>query len=250
MLTLNLYRDGLVQKGVANDYDHFFDDYEKYLDYKDWIVKSCIEHGIKPRKDSGHYSGMTAYYYDDNGKRQPINLKLNDEEQAYLQSLIAQVPKKYWDYLVLGSNFVYRSIVTARKYKIGDFKYFKSYLKTDKQRAYLKALNEITLEHLDYKDFLEKYKEEIKSKRSLVIIDPPYVDTNQEQYKGSFDEAQTKELVAMLNDLGCDFIFYNHDEDKVVEWLKDYFDFWVIPTCKPATTSNGKRRDIMAYVKR
>ena len=247
VLSVNLFYDGLVKRAVVNDYDHFFDNYLEYLAYKDWVVNECLNHGIKPRKGCGHFGEMRTYWIDSDKVRHSLQSKPNEEEKEYLQSLLKQVPKKLWSYFALGSNFVYSSRSSTSGVKLSDFRYFKSYLPTDKQRNYLKVLKEIEVENMDYNDFLDKHSSSF-NKDSLLILDPPYIGTNQFQYKSQFTEEKTIKLINTAKNLKCDFIFFNHNQDQIEEWLQG-LNYSIQLTGKKSITANKNRKDVMAYVK-
>lgn len=71
VLSVNLFREGIVERAVINDYDRLFDLYPAYLDIKDNLIKKCLEAGfIKSNK------------------------RLNDTQREYLQSMIATIDEK------------------------------------------------------------------------------------------------------------------------------------------------------------
>lgn len=241
VISVNLFNDGLVEKAVINDYDHFFDNYGTYLDYKDLVVKKCTELGLrKTKEDKNGY-----YYLDDNGNRIRVNqMTLPKNCRDILQSVIAEnVPEEYWHYLARGGNFAWGVVLSHDRIHIKDFTLFAHQLETTNQRNYLKILNQTTLEHLDYRDFINKYKDEISNGNCILIIDPPYINTDQRYYEGQITEEETIELINTLNDLNCDYIFYNHNPNKIQEWFKNT-DFKI----EEISTINPQRKDLMIYV--
>ena len=247
VLSVNLFNDGLVSRAVVNDYDHFFDNYETYLDYKDIVVRECRKRGLrKTRHDKDGY-----YYLDDNGNKVRLSqMTLNKEGRDILQSVIKEnVPEKYWKYLALGTNFTWSLIRTHNHVKLSDFTLFASQLTTDKQREYLKVINKIKLDNLDWKDFINKYKNEIEATNSLLIIDPPYINTEQRQYKGSFSEEDTLDLIKTVKELKTDFIFFNHDLEKVKEWFSDT-EFSIEQVGGIDNSFSDYRKDVLAFIKR
>lgn len=251
ILSVNLYHDGLVDRAVANDYDHFFDLYLEYLDLKDKIVKEGYERGLMRTVYTTH-NGIAGYHriYPDGSKKPIESPILKGKEREILQDIIHNnVPKKYWRYLSLGSNFTFSAVSSHENINLNDFCLFSRYLKTDKQREYIEALREIELEHLDYKVFLNKHDQLIRDSKSILILDPPYTGSFQDQYKNKFTDTDTKKLLDRVIDLGCDFIFFNKDIDKVEEWLKET-NAVIAFTNKTGTTGNTIRKDVMAYVKR
>lgn len=250
VLSVNLVKDGVVEYAVANDYDHFFDMYPEYLDLKDEVVKECYAKGLK-RTNSDSKRGI--YVYNDDGTIHPIkSTVLNPKDKEILRKIVSdKVPEKYWKYFALGNNFMHSTLGARRpdKIKINDFSHFNAYLKTDKQRAYLDALNQIELEHLDYRDFIEKHKNEIKSHKSLLILDPPYIATYQEQYEEQFTIEDTLELIEIVKGLGCDFIFFNSSME-FIESVLSGVDCELSEINLGSTISGKRRKDSMAYVRR
>lgn len=245
VLSVNLFNDGLVNKAVVNDYDNFFDHYETYLDYKDLVVKECYERGLrKTRHDKDGY-----YYFDNNGNKiRQTQMSLDKAGRDILQTVIREnVPEEYWRYLALGTNFTWSLIRTHDFVRLCDFNLFTSQLTTDKQRVYLKVINEIDLDSLDWKEFIDKYKNEIEATNSLLILDPPYINTDQRHYKGAFSEADTLNLIETVKRLNTDFIFFNHDLQKVKEWFSDT-KFSIEQVGGIDNSFSGYRKDVLVYV--
>lgn len=245
VLSVNLYNDGLVSRVVVNDYDHFFDDYETYLDLKDIVVEEGYKAGLK-RTSSDSKRGV--YEYNEDGTITKIKSKILKPEKAkILQGIISKnVPERYWKYLVLGNNFCHSGFSLKKTQKLSYFKIFGSYLKTDKQRHYLEVLEECEMNNLDYKDFLNKYGDEIDN-NSLLIVDPPYTGTWQLQYKYEFSEKETEELINQLQKLPCDYIFFNRDLEKINEWFKD-INCQIKRTGTKSTSSVHNKEEYLIYV--
>ena len=252
VLSVNLMADGLVKRAVAGDYDLFFADYGDYLDVRDKLTDLCFKSGLK-----------RTYHCDSGGKRRE-NLAVDSdgnvtaidrrvlsmEDRETLQKLVLQtVPQRLWRHFYMGSKFVHSSLSIKGEgdYSIGDFRYFDGYLKSDREREYLKALGNVELECLDYRDFIEKHRGEITPK-TLLILDPPYVGASQYQYQGEFTERDTVEMLDLANGLGCDYIFFNHDRDKVTRWL-DGLECDIGFVGNARSSVNRRRRDVMAFVR-
>ena len=241
ILSVNLYRDGLVSRAVANDYDGYFDLYPEYLVLKEKVVEEGYRRGLKRTIRTGRPKRKT-YRVEDDESLTLINSKsLCEEDKEILQDIISEyVPEKFWRYFT-SSNFAYSYVSSHEKINLSDFVLFDGDLKTKHGWEYYEALGEIELEHCDYKEFIDKHLYEI-DKKSLLIIDPPYVNTPQKQYKESLTEEQTLELLDIVKSLKCDFIFFNHDEDLVRKWLEGTeYDL-----CYTGTSAN---QDVMAYVR-
>lgn len=246
VLSVNLFNDHVVDRAVLNDYDGLFDIYGEFLDWKDWIVENCEAHGFRRLIQGGK---QKPYYYDADGRRIYVDsFKLNEEQIQFLQSLISQVPKKFWRLLTYGCNFNFPSVSSHPTINLSDFTYFQSYVYTDKQRNYLEVVKNMERAQLDYKDFLDTYQNEF-NEHTLLIVDPPYCDTYQKHYQGQFTENQTLELLHHLKDTGRDFIFFNHDVEKVKLWFRmTDLDYKTIEqTGNANTTANRHRKDVLVY---
>lgn len=191
ILSVNLFNEGLVEEAIINDYDRFFDKYEDYLDLKDKVVEEGFRRGLVKRR----------------------NPYLPDNEKEIIRSIISEyVPREYWRYFFLGNNFTF-STLTAEDINRRDIRAFTCFgndLTTIKQRKYIEILKQITIENLDYKEFLNKFDFD---QDCLLIVDPPYHQTYQRQYEDDFCKQDTIELINYLNTLDCDYIFFNRDYD-------------------------------------
>ena len=246
VLAVNLFNDGIVNKAVVNDYDHFFDLYSEYLDLKDKVVEEGYKRGL--RRNVNCKLGEVRINPD--GSREVIKSRiLPPDEKEILRDIISKnVPKKYWRYFTLGNNFTHSAIGSSRDVSLSDFCMFGRYLKTDVQRAYLKALERVALEHLDWRDFINKYRAEITESKSILILDPPYIGTSQGQYKGQFTEVDTELLIKTAVELGRDFIFFNQDLALVKKWLAG-LNYEIQEIGMGSITGNHRRKDVMAYIR-
>lgn len=247
VLSVNLLNEGVVEKAAINDYDRFFEDYEEYLDYKEWVVKSCYEHGfINTHSNAMH----GTYYKDKDGEIVEIETALlSDEHRKYLQSLMEQVPKKHWKKMALGSNFTFPGVAQHEEVKISDFRYFHSYVGVDRQRRYLEVIRQMEVDSCDYREFLEKRKAEIGCD-SLLLIDPPYAGTGQGAYEGEFTEEDTFELIELLKELQVDFVFFNKNKEAVEKYLDglDIIESGFVGTGAKADKVNRNRVEHYALV--
>lgn len=248
ILSVNLYRDGLVGRAVANDYDGYFDLYPEYLVLKEKVVEEGYRRGLKRTIRTGRPKRKTCVVEADESLTQVKSQTMCKEDREILQDIISEiVPEGFWRYFIFSGNFSHSSVSSHEKIKLKDFTIFGNDLTTKRGWEYYEALGEIELEHCDYKEFIDKHLYEI-DKKSLLILDPPYVNTYQKQYKGSFTEEQTIELLDIIKSLGCDFIFFNHDEDLVRKWLEG-MDYDLCLTGSGVQSANRDRLDVMAFVR-
>lgn len=232
VLSVNLYNDGLINQAYVNDYDGLFDLYPEYLKCKEKVVKELADKGINKK----------------------IPTALNDkplpkEHRLILQNIIKNIEPIYWR--LLGNNFVFSAICNSDKeLSLSDFRYLKNDITTEKQWAYLNVLNQLERVSLDYKDYFRQYKKEFDD-RSLIILDPPYLNSSQKQYTNSdfFSLADTLELLELVKESNCDFIFFNMVERDTRALLK-LFDFNIkeFQTKYITTCFNAEREDVIVWV--
>ena len=224
VLSVNLYNDGIIDKAFINDFDHLFDLYPSYLDLKDEIIKKCFDYGMEKSKK-----------------------KLSEKDRAFVQGLISQVDEDYIP--LLANNFVF-SGRAADKARVTDFNYFFNETGTEKQRHYLSVVNKLDRSTLDYKDFLDKHKNEFDSD-SLIILDPPYLNSAQKHYKNSefFGLADTIEMLEKVRDTGVDFLYFNmveRDTKKLLEALG--FNIVNMQVKHQNLNYGARREDVLALV--
>lgn len=247
VLSVNLLNEGVVEKAAINDFDRFFDDYEEYLDYKEWVVDSCYEHGFKNTHSNGTHG---VYYVDKDGERVHLDTAiLSKEDKKYLQSLMLKVPRKLWKKMALGSNFTFPGVAHHKEVKLNDFIYFHACVGTDRQRKYIELIKQMEVDHCDYREFLDKRKPELGCD-SLLLVDPPYAGTGQGAYEGEFTEEDTLELIDYLKDLKIDFVFFNKDKETVERYLDglDIIECGFIGTGSRANGVNPNRVEYYALV--
>ncbi len=225
VLSVNLYNDGLIDKALINDFDHLFDIYPAYLDKKDEIIQKCLANGFEKS-----------------------NKKLSEEKQIFLQNLIKETDKEMWP--LLANNFVFSARVTSGNIFLKDFVYFQNDITTEKQREFYKIVKELDIVSYDYKDY---FKRAYFENNSLIILDPPYLNSAQKQYnnKEFFGLSETIDLLNLTKATGQDFLFFNMVE-KDTKALLNLFDFNIQKTIVRNTSLNysSKRDDVLAYVKR
>jgi len=225
VLSVNLFREGIVERAVINDYDRLFDLYPDYLDIKDNLIKKCLEAGfIKSNK------------------------RLNDTQREYLQSMIATIDEKYWR--LLANNFVFSEKQTGTL-KPSDFTYFHNDITTEKQREYLQTVQQMERVSMDYKEFLTEHYKDFDD-TTIIILDPPYMNSTQKAYDNRyfFGLSATLKMLQMVKEMQVDFIFFNMIERDVIEVLKVFgFQDFKVSTRRITQTSTSSREDCLAYVR-
>lgn len=222
VLSVNLFREGIVERAVINDYDRLFD---LYPDIKDALIKKCLEAGfIKSNK------------------------RLNDTQREYLQSMIATIDEKYWR--LLANNFVFSGKQTGTM-KPSDFTYFHNDITTEKQREYLQTVQQMERVSMDYKEFLTEHYKDFDD-TTMIILDPPYMNSTQKAYDNRyfFGLSATLQMLQMVKEMQVDFIFFNMIERDVIEVLKVFgFQDFEVSTRRITQTSTASREDCLAYVR-
>ncbi len=225
VISNNLLKEKIVDEAVANDYDHYFDKFEEYIEFKRDLVEKLLNLGFEKVK----------------------NKKLSKEKQEILQDLLKDQESNLLKYL--SKNFVFSCRRAAGTMKIEDFIYFMNEIEVDNDIEYIKNLRNVGLDSLDYIDFMEKYIKN-NDKNTIVIVDPPYLNSSQKQYGNEFFGLEkTIKLLNVLKDKGNNFIFFNQKKEDSIELLKLYgFDF-IYSTKQVSMSGATKREDFMAYVK-
>lgn len=225
VISNNLLKEKIVEEAIANDYDHHFDKFEEYIEFKKDLVGKLLNLGFEKAKDK----------------------KLSKEKQEILQALLKDQESNLLKYL--SKNFVFSCKIAAGTMKMQDFTYFMNEIEVDNDIEYIKNLRNVGLDSLDYIDFMEKY---IKNddKNTIVIVDPPYLNSAQKQYGDEFFGLEkTIKLLNVLKEKRNDFIFFNQKKEDSTELLKLYgFDF-MYSTKQVSMSGATKREDFMAYVK-
>lgn len=228
VLSVNLMRDRVIKRAVANDYDGLWEIYPEYLRIKERIVGRLEEAGI-----------------------QKSQKPLGPKQCGLLQSLIKDVPKKYWQ--LLADNFVFSACRASGDYGLSSFRYFMNNTDMGKQWEYLNEIGRIELERLDYREFLEKRRPEFEGNPdALVILDPPYLNSIQKQYKNGlfFGVSETIELLEYMRDCGCDFIFFNQNsrDMKAILRVMGLNATHLVRVSNSSGHGSKEREDDLAYI--
>lgn len=225
-ITNNLKRDQIVQEGIANDYDKYFNNFEENLKYKEKLVNQLIELGFVKSKKS-----------------------LPKNQQEKLQNLVMEIQDNQRLLRYLSKNFVFSARRSANDINISDFCYFTNELSTHQDWEFYNNLKNVQIDSLDYKDFIKKYVKPC-DRNTLIILDPPYLNSSQKQYnnKTFFGLGETIRLLHAMKKLKNDFIFFNMIEKDSIELL-NLFDFnYIHNTKKVSISGNNFREDFMAYI--
>ena len=105
------------------------------------------------------------------------------------------------------------------------------------------------MDNLDYKEFIEKYLI-LGDRKTLVIVDPPYLNSAQKQYGDEFFGLEkTIKLLNVLKEKRNDFIFFNQIKEDSIELLKLYGFSFEHSTKTAYMAAGRKREDFMAHIK-
>ena len=222
----NLKRDNIVEEAIANDYDHYFDNFEDNMIYKEKLIDQLIELGfVKSQKP------------------------LSKDKREELQNLIKEIQDNKNLLKYLAKNFVYSSRRSANDINVFDFCYFMSELSTKYDKEFYINLKNVHLDSLDYKDFIKKYST-FNDRDTLIILDPPYLNSYQKQYCNGkyFGLSETIRLLHTMKRLKNDFIFFNMIEKDSVDLLSLFGLNFTYNTIKTSLSSNNPREDFLAYV--
>ena len=222
----NLKRDNLIEVAIANDYDHYFDNFEDNMIYKEKLIDQLIELGfVKSQKP------------------------LSKDKREELQNLIKEIQDNKNLLKYLAKNFVYSSRRSANDINVFDFCYFMSELSTKHDKEFYINLKNVHLDSLDYKDFIKKYST-FNDRDTLIILDPPYLNSFQTQYSNEiyFGLSDTIRLLHTMKQLKNDFIFFNVSEKNSVDLLYLFGFNFTYNTIKKYLSSNNHREDFLAYV--
>lgn len=222
----NLKRDNLIEVAIANDYDHYFDNFEDNMIYKEKLIDQLMELGfVKSQKP------------------------LSKDKREELQNLIKEIQDNKNLLRYLAKNFVYSSRRSSNDINVFDFCYFMSELSTKYDKEFYINLKNVHLDSLDYKDFIKKYST-FNDRDTLIILDPPYLNSFQTQYSNEiyFGLSETIGLLHTMKELKNDFIFFNMKEKDSVDLL-NLFGFNFTYNTKIAHISGyNPREDFLAYV--
>lgn len=187
VLSVNLKLEGLVKRAIVNDYDNLFVDYPIALKYREDLIRRCERAGFK--KDDRE--------------------KLPDHQIKQLQEWVRKIPPKYYNYISV--NFVFSGRRASGSIEPQDFRYFMKGSDMTEARMFFKAAGSLELDHLDYRDFFAKHNKDLHRKKSLWIIDPPYLNSAQKQYENGqfFGMAESIELIQLILAGSSDVILFN-----------------------------------------
>ena len=222
----NLKRDNIVEEAIANDYDHYFDNFEDNMIYKEKLIDQLIELGfVKSQKP------------------------LSKDKREELQNLIIEIQDNKNLLKYIAKNFVYSSRKNSIDIKVSDFCYFMNDLSIKHDKEFYINLKNVHLDSLDYKDFIKKYST-FNDRDTLIILDPPYLNSYQKQYCNEkyFGLSETIRLLHTMKQLKNDFIFFNVSEKNSVDLLYLFGFNFTYNTIKTYLSSNNYREDFLAYV--
>ena len=225
VISNNLLKEKIVEEAIANDYDHYFDNFEEHIHFKENFIEKLLKLGLEKSKER----------------------RMSKEHQEVVQNSLKDKDKNLLKYL--SKNFVFSSKRAAAEIKIKDFIYFTNDITIEKDLEYIKHLKNVKLDSLDYKEFIEKYIN-AGDRKTLVVVDPPYLNSSQKQYGDEFFGLEkTIKLLNSLKEKRNDFIFFNQIKEDSIELLKLYDFNFEYNTRVSYMSAGRKREDFMAHIK-
>lgn len=213
ILTVNLKDAGLIAKGVINDYDHYFDDYERIINIKQQLIDGLLQRGA-----------VKNYYH-----------RMPQEHIEWLQSQVRQYDgdTRY----KIRNNFTFGNY----NWDVKDFEYFMGNTDMSKEWAYLKAYRQNTIAHCDWKVFIDTYQKQ----DGLLIVDPPYIDTSNIGYRSELSVNDFCLLIQSISKTGMDFLLFEDKRNQALteEQLKLYdLPFDRLEQSRRLPNARGKER--------
>lgn len=225
VIGVNLERKGY--ECVCNDYDRFFDNFADKIAAKRHVVGELLAAGIE---------------------KHPTRT-LTPRQRDFLKELVTPYPPDVRQFLA--SNFMFSSRRTEYKGEdVNGFRYFFNSIDFERDEAYSKAIEALTLASMDYRDFITRYVK-TNDPKTLVVLDPPYLNSTQKGYKNGvfFGLAESVQLLKRMKSLRNDFVWFNQIE-KDIKVILDLLDLdYTIKTKNTTMGGSGqKRQDVLAYV--
>lgn len=237
VISTNIQNEGFFV--IANDFDYF---------------KEKLKNKIVDIEALHLYLKETEFYNRDFQKYMKLNEKEKDILYNYLKDKSIDFIKNISKLFVFSQSSGDIEEITNKEAVLKKLQYrcynnIDEYIK--KRKIYLNELLKVKTDNLDYLDFIEKYKDIINSKDTLLIADPPYLNTSQKWYTNSkyFSIKETIDLLQQVKKLKCDVLFFNQNK-KDMNSLLDLFNFEYSIYIKNVNYGSGKlREDVMYYIK-
>lgn len=222
VISANLKANG-IPVCIANDYDRLFDNFDEIIEAKETVVNKLFELGFTKSKKL-----------------------LPDHQKKQLREICKDYPPYVLRYL--SANFMFSGRRTQYLGEdVNHFSYFCNHTDVEREREYLKLIDDIQLDSLDYKDFIDKYVD----KNTLVVLDPPYLNATQKTYHNElyFGVAETIEVIQQIIEHEADFILFNTNK-KDIKKLLELFDLDYVIDSRPRHIAKGiTREECMVYAK-
>ena len=142
--------------------------------------------------------------------------KIKSEDRNSIIKIINQYPDA--DIITLKTTLMFRNTTTTAKDLEEAKQWYNNIVKTDYNAD--NYLDDLIIEHLDYKELIDKVEKDYKNKKILYILDPPYLYTSVAHYKNYSNLSETIDLIEMIS--GKSHILFNDGRtgsEKLFEYI-------------------------------
>ena len=218
-----------------------FNDQYVYVDlfggsgYLSYVVKYIFPNAKVIYNDYDNYLDRVKHISDTNKILQDINKIFNEDNLKRSEKANAETKAKVINLLedkISNNEYIDINTISSQILFSGnstkDIKVLKArpiYNRInkkplDKKQAeeYIKAFNDIKITHCDYMELYNKYKDK---DNVVLLVDPPYLDTNCDTYNMSWEYIDFIKVLSILRHK--QWFYFTSNKTKIYELLK-YFD--------------------------
>lgn len=178
------------------------------------------------------------YAYNPNVKSNVFTKINKDDREKILELIKTEVETQpFVDFLTISSRLVFQAkkIANLDELSKSDFYIKDIKFKPYKKDGYLEGVERISL---DFVEVLNKFKKE----NTFLILDPPYLFTNQDAY---FKEWSAKDFLKLISMLKPPFMLFSNCKSQILDFLECFsgFDNIKIHSIKRQLTINAGYTD-------